>query len=138
MTNLQSFMAQSIPSVPIPSGHLSGICHFVLEKLQMPHDGAPRSYKNATVRLKNRVQMPHPRTTTKLYFPVNKLQIPYLWEISKNLIKTHEASYAKSPQSLGRELMERKPHKRIILKHNYKKYSLQKYLKLSLNRHICN
>ena len=87
-------MAQSIPSVPILPGHLSGICHFVLEKLQMSHDGARRSYKNPTVRLKNRVQMPHPRTTPKLYFPVNKLQIPYLWEISKNLIKTHESPLA--------------------------------------------
>ena len=31
-----SFMAQSFPSVSIPPG----ICHFVLEKLQMPHGGA--------------------------------------------------------------------------------------------------
>ena len=37
-------MAQSIPSVPIPPP--PGICHFVLEKLQMPHGGAGRSYKN--------------------------------------------------------------------------------------------
>ena len=59
---------------------------------------APRwgrqSYKNPTVGLKNRVQMPHPGTTPKLYFPVNKLQIPYLWEISNNLIKTGEAPCA--------------------------------------------
>ena len=34
-------MAQSIPSVPIPPG----ICHFLLEKLQMPHGGAGRSCK---------------------------------------------------------------------------------------------
>jgi len=67
---------------------LSGICHFVLEKLQMPHGGAGRSYKNPTVVLKNRVQMPHPRTTPNLYFPVNnKRQIQYLWEIWDNLIK---------------------------------------------------
>ena len=32
-------MAQSIPSVPIPSWHLSGICHLVLKMLQMPHGG---------------------------------------------------------------------------------------------------
>ena len=38
-------MAQSIPSVCTSLfGYLSGICHFVLEKLQMPHDGAGRSY----------------------------------------------------------------------------------------------
>ena len=41
---------QACPS-PLP-GHLSGICHFVLEKLQIPHPG----------------------TTSKLYFPVNKLK----------------------------------------------------------------
>ena len=44
----------------------------------MPHGGAGRSYKNPTVGLENRVQMPHPGTTPNLYFPVNKLQIPYL------------------------------------------------------------
>ena len=38
-------MAESIPSVSIPphppgGEHLSGICHFVLEKLQMPHGRA--------------------------------------------------------------------------------------------------
>ena len=86
-------MAQSNPSVPIPPG----ICHFVLEKLQMPHGRAGRSYKNPTVGLKNRVQMPHLGTTPKLYFPVNKLQIPNLWEISNNLIKTLEAPYANRP-----------------------------------------
>ena len=51
-------MAQSIPSMPIPS---QDICHFVLEKLQMPGGGARCSYKNPSVGLKNRVQMPHPR-----------------------------------------------------------------------------
>ena len=65
-------MAQSIPRVSIPPLPLGGICHFVLEKLQMPHPG----------------------TTPKLHFPVNKLQIPYLWEICNNLIKTCEAPYA--------------------------------------------
>ena len=43
-----------------PFGYLSGICHFVLEKLQMPHGGAGRSYQNPTVGIKNRVQMAHP------------------------------------------------------------------------------
>ena len=51
-------MAQSIPSVPIPS---QDIFHFVLEKLQMPCGGARCSYKNPSVGLKNRVQMPHPQ-----------------------------------------------------------------------------
>ena len=48
----------------------------------------------STVGLKNRVQIPHPRTTLKLRFPVNKLQIPNLWVIPNNLIKTLEAPYA--------------------------------------------
>ena len=48
----------------------------------------------STVGLKNRVQMPHPKTTLKLRFPVNKLQIPNLWVIPNNLIKTLEAPYA--------------------------------------------
>ena len=50
----------------------------------------------STVGLKNRVQMRHPgpRTTLKLRFPVNKLQIPNLWVIPNNLIKTLEAPYA--------------------------------------------
>ena len=43
-----------------PFGYLSGICHFILEKLQMPHGGAGRSYQNPTVGIKNRVQMAHP------------------------------------------------------------------------------
>ena len=47
---LALFMAQSIPSVPIPL-HFSGICHFVLEKLQMPHGGAGRTYKKPPVGL---------------------------------------------------------------------------------------
>ena len=94
-------MAQSIPSIhmpPPPPRHLPDIGHFVLEKLQMPHGGAGRSYNNCTVGLKNRVQIPHSGTTPKLYFPVNKLQIPYLWEISYNLlIKRREAPYANHP-----------------------------------------
>ena len=53
---------------PPPSRHLSDICHFVLEKLQMPHGGAERLYKIPTVGLKNRVQMPHPGITPKLNF----------------------------------------------------------------------
>ena len=77
-------MAQSIPSVPFPpTGHLS----FCFGKaanapswgrafIQKPHDGAL-----------NRVQMPHPGTTPKFHFSVNKLQIPNLWEICNNLIK---------------------------------------------------
>ena len=56
--------------------------------------------KTHTVGLENRVQMSHPGTTPKLYFPVNKLQIPYLWEISNNLIKAREAPYANRSCSL--------------------------------------
>ena len=40
-------MAQTIQRVPI----YLGICHFVLEKLQMSHGGAGRSYKKPTVGL---------------------------------------------------------------------------------------
>ena len=87
-------MPQSIPCVPIPPG----ICHFVLEKLQMPHGGAGRSYKNPTMGLKNRVQMPFPGTTSKLHFLVNKLQIPNLWKISINLIKTRALQITPFPQ----------------------------------------
>ena len=59
-------MAQSIPSVPIPPGYLSGICYFVLEKLQMPHGGAGRSYKPPWyVGLKIRVQMPKSAFSSK-------------------------------------------------------------------------
>ena len=83
---------------PPPPPHLPDICHFILEKLQMPHGGAGCSYNNCTVGLKNRVQIPHSGTTPKLYFPVNKLKIPYLWEISYNLlIKRREAPYANHP-----------------------------------------
>ena len=53
----------------------------------MPPGGAGRSYKNPTVALKKRVQMPYPRTTPNLFFPVNKRQIPYLWEIWNNLMR---------------------------------------------------
>ena len=65
------------------------ICHFVLEIMQMSHRGAGRSYENPTI----------PGKTPKLYFQVNKLKIPYLWEISNNLIKTSGAPYANRPYS---------------------------------------
>ena len=38
--------------------------------------------------------MPHPGTTPRLHFPVNKLQMPYLQEFRHNLIKPREAPYA--------------------------------------------
>ena len=79
-------MAQSIPRVPIPPP--PGICHFVLEKLQC-----------GTVGLKNIVQIPHPGTTPKLYFRVNKLKIPFLWEISNSPIKTCEPPTQIAPSS---------------------------------------
>ena len=43
-----------------------GICHFELEKLQMPQSGDGRLYKNPTVGLKNRVQTPHRGITQTL------------------------------------------------------------------------
>ena len=47
------------------------------------------------------MQMPHPGTTPKLYFPLKKLQIIYLWEISINLlIKTREAPKVNRPYLL--------------------------------------
>ena len=45
----------------------------------MSHSGAGHSYKNPTVGLEDKVQMPHLGTMSKLHFPVNKLQIPYLF-----------------------------------------------------------
>ena len=121
-------MAQSIAPPPAP-GHLLSVCEeFVLlicfGKGANAPNGARRSFKNPTVGLKNRVQIPHPRKTRKLYFPVIKLQISFLWEISNNLIKKREAPYADLPLSWGRELMERKPHIRITLRYNYQKYLL--------------
>ena len=65
-----------------------------LRILRVTPSRARYSYKNPTVGLKNRVQLPHPGTTPKLFFPVNKLQILYSWDICNNLIKTHEAPYA--------------------------------------------
>ena len=87
MTNRYSFMAQSLLSVanlPFPRAFVRNLS-FCFGKGANAPDGAQRSYKKPTVGVKNRVQMPHPRTTRKLYFPVNKLQIPFLWEISNNL-----------------------------------------------------
>ena len=50
----RSVMAQSIPSVPIPPP--PGICHFVLEKLQLcHHGGAWRSYKYPRWGFKNSI-----------------------------------------------------------------------------------
>ena len=74
---VNSKRAHSPPPPPQPPG----ICHFVLKIMQMHHGAAGRSYKNPTV----------PGKTPKLYFQVNKLKIPYLWEISNNLIKTSGA-----------------------------------------------
>ena len=46
--SILDFMAHSIPRVRICHfpGHLSGICHFFLEKLQMPHGEAGRFIQN--------------------------------------------------------------------------------------------
>ena len=43
------------------------ICHLFLEKLQMARGGAGPSYKNPMVGLKNRLQMPHPGTTNRVF-----------------------------------------------------------------------
>ena len=45
---------QACPSLPA-----SGICHFVLEKLQMPHVGAGRFVQQLHRGVQNSVQMPH-------------------------------------------------------------------------------
>ena len=80
-------MTQSIPSAPIPPGIFREFVILFWKSCKCP-----------TVELKNRVQMPHPETTPKLYFLVNKLQITYLWEISNNLlIKTREVPYVNRP-----------------------------------------
>ena len=85
-------MALSIPSVPIillPSP-TRGICHFVLEKLQMPHGRTWRSNKNLTVwSLKKSANAP-PRDNTKIigHFRVPKTLTfkmrlgvqPFLWK----------------------------------------------------------
>ena len=58
-----------------------------------------KSCKCPTVGLKNIVQIPHPGTTPKLYFPVNKLKIPFLWEISNSPIETCEPPTQIAPSS---------------------------------------
>ena len=63
--------------------HIPGICRTFVILFW-------KSCKCPTVGLKNIVQIPHPGTTPKLYFPVNKLKIPFLWEISNSPIKTCE------------------------------------------------
>ena len=92
-------MAQSIPSVTIPAppppGHLLGISHFVLEKLQMPQGGVVPT-KNLRWGLKKKgYKCPTPRQHQNRIFRFqNKLPISYLREISNNLIKRCEAPYA--------------------------------------------
>ena len=53
-----------------PPGHLSSICHFVLEKLQMPHSGAGHSYKTPQWVLKIGCKCPTPGQHQGL-FPFN-------------------------------------------------------------------
>ena len=65
---VNSKIAHPHPHTPLPPS----ICHFVLEKLQMLYSGDRHPYKNPTVRLKNRMQMPHPRTTLKFVFSSRK------------------------------------------------------------------
>ena len=62
----------------------------------MPHGGAERFIKKPHGGAKKSGQMPHPGVTLKLYFPLNKLQMPYLislMDICNNLIKTRETPY---------------------------------------------
>ena len=92
----QYVSGSSNDSVNSKRAHPPGICRTFVILFRKSYkcltvSGAGRSYKNPTVGLENRVQMPHPGTTPKLYFPVNKLQIPYFWEISHNVNKTREA-----------------------------------------------
>ena len=95
-------------SVKSRSAHLSpGICHFVLKSWKCPTVGPGVKIKNPTMGLKNRVQMYHPGTsgtsgtTPKLHFPVDKLQIPDLWEICNNLVNfVREASYTNQSKPL--------------------------------------
>ena len=49
----------------LPPGDLSGIWNFVLEKLQMHHGGAERSYKNPTVGFENETKRREKRTKVK-------------------------------------------------------------------------
>ena len=93
----RSLMVQSIPNVLILPWAFVGHLSFCFRNAAiMPHSGAGRSYKNPRRGLKFGCKH-HPGTTPKLCFAVNKLQIPNLWEISNNLIKTREAPCANRP-----------------------------------------
>ena len=66
-----------------PSPHPPGLCRAFVILFW-------KSCKCPTVGLKNIVQIPYPGTTPNLYFPVNKLKIPFLWETSNSPIKTEK------------------------------------------------
>ena len=70
---------------PYPA--LSGICHFVLEKQQMPH-GPGVHTKNHKVGLKLQVTNALLRDN-KLHFPVNKLQIPLIYVLVTETFRQH-------------------------------------------------
>ena len=82
-------MDQSIPSL--------GICRFVLEKLQMPHNGA-----DPTVGLKNRVDMPHPGQQHNCIFPEISCKYHILWKIS-NIRSKREKRPTQIASSIGLE-----------------------------------
>ena len=52
----------------------------------MPHGGAERFIKKPHGGAKKSGQMPHPGATLKLYFPLNKLQMPYLISLMDILV----------------------------------------------------
>ena len=67
-----------------------GICHFVVEKPQCPTVAWLVYTKTPRWGFKKVCKCPSLlKTTPKLHFPVNELQVPYLQKICNNLIKMH-------------------------------------------------
>ena len=86
-------MAQSIPSMPTSPTPLTGHLPLLFGKAaNAPWWGRVVHTETSWWGFKT-VQMPHPRTTPKLQYPVNMLQMPFLFENCYNLIKTCEAPF---------------------------------------------
>ena len=66
LSEVQAFVPPP-PHPPTPHGPRAFAIFFSLEKLQMAHGGAGPSYKNPMVGLKNRLQIPHPGTTNRIF-----------------------------------------------------------------------